>query len=109
MKRNLAILLTALLISAGTTTMVFAKTSGGSPDGRNASKTQYGCPAGTYGDHCLPPSGCSHGSSKGGSHRSHTATWGWSKVNGKLTYGVTYSQSHGSETSCSQSSSGWGW
>jgi hypothetical protein len=109
MKRNLATVLIALAITGGTTTMVFAKTSGGSPDGRNASKSQYGCPSGTYGDHCLPPSGCSHGSGTSGSHNSHSSSYSnYSSYStskyGSTNYGNT--SSHSSEPSCTTTSGG---
>ena len=108
MKRNLATVLIALVITGGTTTMVFAKTSGGSPDGRNASKTQYGCPSGTSGDHCLPPSGCSHGSGTSGSHNSHSSSYNDSSFTSYSQYGATTNydntSSHSSEPSCTTTS-----
>ncbi len=104
MKRNLATILIALVITGGTTTMVFAKTSGGSPDGRNASKAQYGCPSGTSGSHCLPPSGCSHGSGTSGSHNSHASSYSnYSSFSTYSKYGTTNygnNSSHASEPSC---------
>lgn len=102
MKRNLATILIALVITGGTTTMVFAKTSGGSPDGRNASQSQYGCPSGTTGSHCLPPSGCSHGSGTTGSHGSQSSSYTSYSKYGTTTYGNT--SSHSSEPACTTTS-----
>ena len=108
MKRKLAIVLVALVISTGTTSIVFAKTYGGSPDGRDASKSQYGCPAGTSGSHCLPPSGCSHGSGMSGSHNSHStydSSKTYSGMQSSYSSNSMYGDSHSSEPSCSQYSS----